>query len=318
MPIIQAFGNAAARAYGLMASGLKRISDAFNRSDNGSSLGTTDTGQVWENVRGTWGISSNQASTSTSASTYPMAAVQYGGVNATIIADVTPGSGVAFWINDSQNWWGTAGVTVQNTGYSTYPIVGANSTCSGGTTSTTCQQCLTCFSYTALCTANAYGCTSYSLQFLGGAFYNSCSGYGITGCASYGAACTNFGYASCNCTTSFTCTATTITGYYIAGYGISSYNFNTFRMDLLKSIANTITTVATQSISSAAASIKTILSSTGINIKTYSGSQASGSELGTITDNATGANKATKHGIILTSSSSQGTTIDNFSVDIVQ
>ena len=46
MPIIQAFGNAAARAYGLMASGLKRISDAFNRSDNGSSLGTADTGQV--------------------------------------------------------------------------------------------------------------------------------------------------------------------------------------------------------------------------------------------------------------------------------
>lgn len=318
MPIIQAFGNAAARAYGLMASGLKRISDAFNRSDNGSSLGTADTGQVWENVRGTWGISSNKASTSTSASTYPMAAVQYGGVNATIIADVTPGSGVAFWINDSQNWWGTAGTTFVATGYSTYPIIGSSSTCTGWSSSTTCQQCLTCFSAQAVCTANAYACTSYGTAYLpNGIPYQVCNSYGISGCATWADVCTAFGYVSCNCVTTYFCSSST-TNYFISGYGVSSYNYDAYRMDLLKSIANTITTVATQSISSAAVSIKAVLSAAGITIKTYSGSGASGSELGTITDAASGASKATKHGIILTSSSSQGTTVDNFSVDIVQ
>lgn len=37
------------------------ITDSFNRADNASSLGTTDTGEAWEVSAGTWGIVGNRA-----------------------------------------------------------------------------------------------------------------------------------------------------------------------------------------------------------------------------------------------------------------
>lgn len=37
------------------------VSDTFNRTDNSTSLGNTDTGQPWSVIRGTWGILSNAA-----------------------------------------------------------------------------------------------------------------------------------------------------------------------------------------------------------------------------------------------------------------
>lgn len=43
------------------AAGGPLVSDSFNRPDNATSLGTTDTGQVWSALAGTWGIDTNQA-----------------------------------------------------------------------------------------------------------------------------------------------------------------------------------------------------------------------------------------------------------------
>jgi len=37
------------------------VFDGFNRADNALSLGNADTGQTWEALSGTWGISSNRA-----------------------------------------------------------------------------------------------------------------------------------------------------------------------------------------------------------------------------------------------------------------
>lgn len=37
------------------------VSDSFDRADNASSLGSTDTGQAWTANSGTWGIGSNRA-----------------------------------------------------------------------------------------------------------------------------------------------------------------------------------------------------------------------------------------------------------------
>lgn len=37
------------------------VSDLFNRADNASSLGNTDTGQTWQAISGTWGIQGNKA-----------------------------------------------------------------------------------------------------------------------------------------------------------------------------------------------------------------------------------------------------------------
>lgn len=44
---------------GRFASGFPAITDSFNRADNASSLGSTDTGQAWTD-NGTFGISTNQ------------------------------------------------------------------------------------------------------------------------------------------------------------------------------------------------------------------------------------------------------------------
>jgi len=41
------------------------IRDSFNRSNNSSSLGQTETGQVWQVSGGTWGISNQKAKTIT-------------------------------------------------------------------------------------------------------------------------------------------------------------------------------------------------------------------------------------------------------------
>jgi hypothetical protein len=43
------------------------ITDSFNRADNSSSLGTTDTGQAWSTFQGTWGIGTNRAQAVTHA-----------------------------------------------------------------------------------------------------------------------------------------------------------------------------------------------------------------------------------------------------------
>jgi hypothetical protein len=37
------------------------VTDSFNRADNAASLGSTNTGQSWVALNGTWGIQSNQA-----------------------------------------------------------------------------------------------------------------------------------------------------------------------------------------------------------------------------------------------------------------
>lgn len=90
---------------------LKAFIDSFTRADNASNLsGSSSPTNKWITFRGTWGISSNRASTSTAASSYPMAAIKTGAKTARI--KVTNGTsaacgyGVAFWITDANNWYG--------------------------------------------------------------------------------------------------------------------------------------------------------------------------------------------------------------------
>lgn len=53
-------GDAAVAAKPAAASGFTPITDSFNRADNASSVGTTDTGQAWTTNNGTMGINSNE------------------------------------------------------------------------------------------------------------------------------------------------------------------------------------------------------------------------------------------------------------------
>ena len=126
------------------------ITDNFNRTD-ASSLGTVSNGVTsWEDITGTWAIVSNQAKASTG--TYPLAKVvnPLGSTDYEVKID-TPsgnGSGLAFWITNSNNWYGVVTETSSSTSYSCP---------SGGTLSGT--TCTVSSNYTA--TATNVNCGNY-------------------------------------------------------------------------------------------------------------------------------------------------------------
>jgi hypothetical protein len=118
------------------------IRDTFDRS-NASSLGTTSN-QVatWTATTGSWAIASNRATTSTAASSYPLATVEAASelshVDVRVDIPSGAGPGVAFWVTNTNNWW--AAVT-SATSTSTYSCP------NGGTLSgTTCNTTTTTFS----------------------------------------------------------------------------------------------------------------------------------------------------------------------------
>jgi len=305
---------------GIITSVLSKITDSFNRSDG--SIGSTDTGQAWQATRGTWTISTNKASTATSPSSYPIAAVDFASPSATIEVDVSRGSGAAFWISDSSNWWGLASVAAVSgsectTYYQTYTAGGAGAVAGYAGQAAIPQV------------------TGYAgdVQYIG----DYVSGSGCSAYSSYTDAPYDYTpYVSC--VASYT---TYAPGYalvnVVAGYAgqsaipaVAAYNGSaesygqacsayadtySYSLSLIKSIANTVTTVATQALSSATASIRVILSGLSITATGYSASDQGGSNLGTLTNTATGATTTSKHGIILIPSASQQTTVDNFSVE---
>ena len=81
--------------------------DSFTRSNNASSIGANVV--EWIPESGTWGIDSNQATTSTAAGSYPLVTFDAGTpaaiVKATLPAVRSAGAGVAFWVTDNNNWW---------------------------------------------------------------------------------------------------------------------------------------------------------------------------------------------------------------------
>ena len=281
---------------GIITSVLSKITDSFNRSDG--SIGSTDTGQAWQATRGTWTISTNKASTATSPSSYPIAAVDFASPSATIEVDVSKGSGAAFWISDSSNWWGLASVAAVS-----------------GSQCTTYYQTST---PPPPYYAGQAGTPAYS--------YQSAVQFACTAYSSY----TDYPYdytpyVSCVSGYTFTNTINVAAVPYIppAGGGATTYgqacsayaDTYSYSLSLIKSIANTVTTVTTQALSSAAASIRVILSGLSITATGYSASDQGGSTLGTLTNTATGATTTSKHGIILIPSTLQETTVDNFSIE---
>jgi hypothetical protein len=124
---------------------LLSIIETFNRS-NISQLSTAgSTSAQWSSVRGSWGISSNKASSSTTASSYPISVLTFSSEYVTLGVDgISPGVGTAFWVTDSGNWWGTyvdgtqSCQTCQNasncSSYSTCTNPSSGGNCTGNTT----------------------------------------------------------------------------------------------------------------------------------------------------------------------------------------
>ena len=233
------------------------VTDAFNRTNTTTGLGTTDTGgQSWLAKRGNWFVSSNKAKSTDTASTYPVAAVEMIDANVQINLDVDTaggGTGAAFWVTDANNWWGAHTYNASATAYSavcsTY-----SSSCSTYTTSGASYSCAaygaSCTAYTAGVACNAYTfasvCTSYSIVYYaacnGTGYYSTCSAYTSgsacsayysvynKGAGGYIAACSAY-YAVSNCTTytssaycaSYYGTPSTICGAYAASSTCTGY-----------------------------------------------------------------------------------------------
>lgn len=106
------------------------ISDNFNRADSATLGVVPDSDYAWNDRRGLWQISGSAAYSSSLESSYPIADVDFSTQNVVIQATINPsatsqssgkyGGGIAFWIVDSDNWWGAYNdVTVTtNTTYS--------------------------------------------------------------------------------------------------------------------------------------------------------------------------------------------------------
>jgi hypothetical protein len=303
MPILSSIAGAAAKVYGLMSNALRLITDNFNRA-NGS-LGTTNTGQSWDATRGTWSISSNQATSSDSASTYPMATVDINAQNVVVSADITDGGpGLAFWVTDANSWWASSvnyrnvytssgyysGQTITFPGYYANSYVTTGYTCSVGCLSgTTCVDCDT-------------------LQPIGPATpIQSCSGSG----------------ANCNYVPPQTICGSISTIANCNFIDTSYYTYYT-ELKLYKNVSGTISTVATQQLNSNTSgysevnSVKVQTSNDSITVSGYSNTGLT-SQLGSsLTNTPSSPTKGTKAGIIKTpSDANSGSLVDNFSVQNV-
>lgn len=154
--------------------------DSFDRANTSGSLGNSDRGLPWDNVRQTWEVLSNNAYTSASQNQYALAVGNVGinDINARIsIPGSGAGAGIAFWVVDENNWYAAFPYYTQTTG----------TTCSGSPS----------FCYSSGCTPS--GCGGCSVI---DASYTACTGsFSVSGSSCPG----------CNCNTSSSCTGPTAT-----------------------------------------------------------------------------------------------------------
>lgn len=88
---------------------LNANTDSFNRANDPTSLGISDRGIRWGAVRDTWQVLDNEAYSAANQASYALAAGSVGinNINSRIvIPDGTSGAGLAFWVEDANNWYG--------------------------------------------------------------------------------------------------------------------------------------------------------------------------------------------------------------------
>lgn len=280
--------------------GLASITDSFDRT-NSSSLGSPsgDPTVTWTNQAGTWGISGNKATATSSVGSQPVATLVFGKDSMTVGVDgVAPGYGTAFWVTDSNNWWAT--------------YVDVTQTCSTCYNSSNCSA----YSYYVASYFSAgynYGGYNYTPTqgscppgwsggipwFVCDGPMNDCCSTYITPTKAYGA---NYGTAcnSYNASTPYTCNCV-----------------NNYSIKLIKKIGGTLSQVISFSIASAITSMETIFNSStgGVTVKAYGGANYTtqiGSDQSTT---VSGFTATKKHGIIATSvtyAPAQGSTVDSY------
>ena len=92
--------------YNYRGAGSWMLFDSFNRADSATSLGMADTGQVWQAITGTWGISGNRAY-NPSATADAFAVVDAGVADCSVevkLAVLSTSCGLYLRVTDALNW----------------------------------------------------------------------------------------------------------------------------------------------------------------------------------------------------------------------
>jgi RHS repeat-associated protein len=114
--------------------------DGFSRSNSSTSLGTTETGRTWTNLAGTWGVSGGKAYLASASGSTNLAVVA-GAKDGTVAATETAGQtgvGVAFRVQDANNFWSVRASNASPYVWNLYKTVAGATTPMGSTPSGTC------------------------------------------------------------------------------------------------------------------------------------------------------------------------------------
>jgi hypothetical protein len=301
--------------------GLLSITEPFTRSDAASLGFAASSASQWSDIRGSWAIATNKASSATAGSSYPLATLVFTKEDVTLSVDeIGPGVGTAFWVTDANNWWGT--------------YQDATRTCQTCTNTSTCATYVTntvnvaavpgnCATYSTVCSsynAPVYNGEGYSPAFCSENYCpapsvpRACNACGGPGCcpAPYAYCCAVYGprFSPGNCSANATpCNAynATTPAYSYTVSNCSTYNAATnydcncttaYSVKLIKSVSGTISQVASFAIASIAVGMKTVLSGNTVTVKAYA-STSYASQIGA--DQSTtvaGYTKTKKHGIL--------------------
>ena len=301
--------------------GLLSITEPFTRSDAASLGFAASSSSQWSDIRGSWAVSSNKASSSTAGSSYPLSTLIFTKEDVTLSVDeIGPGVGTAFWVTDANNWWGTYQDAVQ-----TCQTCSNTSNCATYVTNTTNVAAVpgNCSTYSYVCSyynaptplgqgyspgfcswnGDCGGAVTRACNACGGgsccqdsggpccAFYGpkyspgSCAGY-ATPCNAYNATTPAYSYTVTNCST------------YNA---VTNYDCNcttAYSIKLIKSISGTVSQVASFAIASIAVGMKTVLSGSTVTVKAYA-SNSYASQIGADqSTTVTGYTKTKNHGIL--------------------
>lgn len=327
---------------GAFASAVRNIlADTFNRTDSASVIGNATDGSIWTILRGTWGISTNKASSSTAASSYPLATVDMPFTDIqTDIVSTAQGSAAALWVTDANNWW-AVGMTQEPTNcnctyFFTTNYFYFNTNClaqnAGNWNASNCNAygLPSCFpsgwTFTCVGTYNKSNCNNFA--------YNTtnkttrCSGsYNASNCNAFSLYCpSNGSYGGSTCTGGWNTSNQNAGNYFFftcaqqgsttTGPFESCSTCYPQYIRILQSVAGTVSLITQQSMGATlAAAFRVKTSGNQITASAYSDSSAV-TQIGTnLVYTATGATITAQNGImIIPSTYNQGSTIDGVEI----
>ncbi len=282
----------------------------------------------WKSLTGIWASTGSNASSATSASSYPISYVKMSRPDANVTLNVSSGTGIAFWITDSGSWWGSVYVQ-KDYSYSCNPFSCNCSTCPSYAYGANCSACgsTPIYGYTTVCSGET--CTTNTTSY-------DCNPYSCYVCEVYGSGgrCLQGYYDTCyqTCTSSTTtCTPNCSEVYgqtgsscnsctYLAGFETcncgtcyQTCSANGHFLRLIKSIGGTVSEATSDiSLGQAAASIFLQTSGNDIVVKAYSDTNRTTQIGSTISYSASNPLKTSSFGIIKSPSNNQGSTVSGF------